>query len=71
MGFQRTRVMAKHHHLDLHKRVERERTKNLVELGRALHFEHTDVCVFASNPPEMQPLVLQLQFFCALMFFAL
>ena len=59
-------MMAESGHLDLHERIEGQRTQNFMEFGGALHIEEADVRVLAGDAPEMEPLALQLQFLCPL-----
>jgi hypothetical protein len=59
-------MVAERGHIDFHERIERQRTQNFVEFGRTLHIEDADVRVLPGNPPQLQPLALQLQFFRSL-----
>ena len=42
-----------------------------MESGRALYIEDADICVFACDAPEMQPLAVQLQVLCTLVLLGL
>src|SRR5277367_1289408 len=63
---ERTRMVAKGGHLNLHKGVKRQRVQNFVEFVCALHIEDADVCILARDAPEMHPFPLQLEFLRAL-----
>src|SRR5277367_4341634 len=54
-------MAAERGHLDLHERVERERTQDVVQLSRTIHVEDAEVGKFSHHPPQVKPLSLQLQ----------
>jgi hypothetical protein len=56
-------MVTQRRYLDLHKRVKRERVEQLMEFGGALNVKDADVRVFSSNPPQMNPLAIHLEFF--------
>jgi hypothetical protein len=63
-------MMTESDDFDLHKRIKRQRTEDLVEFVGVLNLEDADIRVFPSDPPQMRPLLLQLQLLCPLMLVA-
>jgi hypothetical protein len=55
-------MAAERGHFDLHEWVQGERIQDVVQFGRTLDVEHTDVRDFSHDSPKVKPLSLQLQF---------